>query len=543
MKNFNVPKSLLSILIAGSFSYNTAADKINSQKPNIIYIMTDDHAFQALSCYGSDLIETPNLDRLAKEGMRFTQSFVTNSICAPSRATLLTGKYSHKNGVIDNATEFDGSQMTFPKLLQTAGYKTAMIGKWHLKSHPTGFDYWKVLPGQGSYYNPDFIEMGTQKRDTGYVTDIITNDVINWIDQNKHEENPFCVIYNHKAPHRAWWPGPDHLNTFDNKKFPIPETLFDDYSNREAAEAALMEIDSNMYLSSDLKVTPENVKKKNAYPDNNNPDRYQSYWNSLERMTKKQRIAWEEAYKNRNQEFLNQDVGSKEFVKWKYQQYMEDYLGCIAGVDDNIGRLLDYLEKNGLDENTIVVYTSDQGFYLGEHGWFDKRFMYEESLRMPLLIKYPKEIKAGSVNDKIVLNIDFAPTFLDFAEVEIPDQIQGESLRPILNGKAPANWRDEMYYHYYEYPGWHGVKRHFGIRTDRYKLIHFYYDIDQWEFFDLKKDTFELHNEIDNAQYQVIIKDMKERIKDLQIKYEDSDSLSRNYIDQWIKSGHTESPF
>ena len=531
----------LSALVVGSFGCQTAQEE-ESQRPNVIYIMTDDHAYQALSCYDSDLIETPNLDRIAEEGMRFVQSFVTNSISAPSRATLLTGQYSHKNGVIDNMKTFDGSQLTFPKLLQEAGYQTAMIGKWHLKSAPTGFDYWKVLPGQGDYYNPDFIEMGEQVRDTGYVTDIITDEVIQWI-ENTDKAKPFCVLYHHKAPHRAWWPGPDHLNTFDETTFPEPATLFDDYKNRQAAEAALMEIDSHMYLSSDLKVKPELIKNKGMYPDINHPGRFQTYQNKLGRMTDEQREAWEKAYADRNREFQEMDTRSKDFVRWKYQQYMEDYLRCIASVDDNAGRLLDYLEDNGLKENTIVVYTSDQGFYLGEHGWFDKRFMYRESLRMPLLVQYPKEVEAGSVNEDIVLNLDFAPTFLDYAGIDKPDQMQGRSLRPVLKGKTPGDWREDMYYHYYEYPSWHGVKRHYGIRSDRYKLMHFYYDIDAWEFYDLKKDSLEIHNEIDNPQYQDEIERLKARMEALRDRYGDSDSLARQYIEQWIENGYTESGF
>ena len=544
MNNLLFQGCCLSALVVGSFGCKTAPDEEKAKRPNIIYIMTDDHAYQALSAYNSDLIHTPNLDRIAENGMRFTQSFVTNSISAPSRATLLTGQYSHENGIIDNAKEFDGSQMTFPKLLQDTGYQTAMIGKWHLKSEPTGFDYWKVLPGQGSYYNPDFIEMGREIRDTGYVTDLITDEVINWIGEAKGKEEPFCVLYHHKAPHRAWWPGPDHLNTYDDKQFPEPETLFDNYKGRKAAEAALMEIDSNMYLSSDLKVKPQHVKEAGMYPDANNPNRYGAYQGSLERMTEEQKEAWNEAYKDRQQEFLEFDNRQgKDFVRWKYQQYMEDYLRCVASVDDNVGRLLDYLEANDMKENTIIVYTSDQGFYLGEHGWFDKRFMYEESLRMPLLVQYPKEVEAGSVNDDIVLNLDFAPTFLDYAGVEVPEQMQGRSLRPVLQGDTPDNWRESMYYHYYEYPAWHATKRHYGIRTDRYKLIHFYYDIDEWEFYDLEQDTNELNNEIDNPKYEETIKKLKKRMEDLREKYGDSDELSQKYIEQWIESGHTENQF
>jgi arylsulfatase A-like enzyme len=305
-----------------------------------------------------------------------------------------------------------------------------------------------------------------------------------------------------------------------------------------------MEIDSNMYLSSDLKVRPQHVKETGMYPDANHPGRYGAYNRNLNRMTQEQKKAWNKAYADRQQEFLEFDIRhGEDFVRWKYQQYMEDYLRCVASVDDNVGRLLDYLEENGMKENTIIVYTSDQGFYLGEHGWFDKRFMYEESLRMPLLVRYPKEIEAGVVNDEIVLNLDFAPTFLDYAGVEKPEQMQGRSLRPVLKGETPEAWREAMYYHYYEYPAWHATKRHYGIRTDRYKLIHFYYDIDQWEFYDLKKDSLEIHNEIDNPEYEDEIDMLKKRMKDLREKYGDSDSLSQQYIEQWIESGHTENRF
>ena len=512
------------------------------QPPNIIFIMTDDHAYQALSAYDDDLISTPNLDELAEEGMLFNQSFVINSISAPSRATLLTGQYSHKNGVIDNMKSFDTSLVTFPRLLQDAGYQTAMIGKWHLKTEPQGFDYWKVLPGQGSYYNPDFIEMGENVRDTGYVTDLITDDVIDWIGQANQDE-PFAVVYNHKAPHREWWPGPDHLNTFDDKEFPLPQTLFDEYKGRKAAEEALMAIDSNMYLSSDLKVKPKYVKERGLYPDAVHTGRYNLYNRKYNRMTDEQKEAWDKAYQERQEEFRQKDLTGKDLVEWKYQQYMKDYLRCIASVDDNIGRLMDYLEKEGLEENTIVVYTSDQGFYLGEHGWFDKRFMYEQSLRMPLIVRYPEKVKAGSVNDDIVLNLDFAPTLLDYAGVEVPEQMQGRSMKPVLEGNTPDDWRDAMYYHYYEYPAWHGVKRHYGVRTDRYKLMHFYYDIDRWEFYDLKKDSLEMHNEIDNPEYQDEIERLKKIIEEKRQKFGDSDSLQQEYLERWIDKGRTENYF
>jgi len=532
---------LISMLLS-SCKPDKKQDKEQEQPPNIIFIMTDDHAYQALSAYDDRLISTPNLDELASEGMIFNQSFVTNSISAPSRATLLTGQYSHKNGVIDNVKPFDTSLVTFPRLLQDAGYQTAMIGKWHLKTEPQGFDYWKVLPGQGSYYNPDFIEMGENVKDTGYVTDLITDDAINWIDQ-ANKDNPFAVVYNHKAPHREWWPGPDHLNTFDDKEFPLPSTLFDEYKGRKAAEQALMAIDSNMYLSSDLKVKPKYVKEKGLFPDEEHPGRYNLYDRKYNRMTDAQKEAWDKAYQDRQEEFLQQGLTGKDLVEWKYQQYMKDYLRCIASVDDNIGRLMDYLEKEGLEGNTIVIYTSDQGFYLGEHGWFDKRFMYEQSLRMPLIVRYPEKVKAGSVSDDIVLNLDFAPTLLDYAGVEIPEQMQGRSMKPVLDGNTPEDWRDAMYYHYYEYPAWHGVKRHYGVRTDRYKLMHFYYDIDQWEFYDLKKDSLEMHNQIDNPEYKDEIERLKMIMEEKREQFGDSDSIQQEYLERWIDKGRTENYF
>ena len=334
------------------------------------------------------------------------------------------------------------------------------------------------------------------------------------------------------------------MKSFDRRDLPEPETLFDDYKNRKAAEFAMMEIDSHMYVSSDLKVKPEMVKKKDIHPDMAFAERTTRRYNwNFNKLNAEQKKEWEEAYQDRYEEFRQQDPESKEFVRWKYQQYMEDYLGCVASVDENVGRLLDYLEEKGLKENTLIVYTSDQGFYLGEHGWFDKRFMYEESLRMPLMVSYPADIEAGTVNKDIVLNLDFAPTFLDYAGVEIPEEMQGRSLKPVLKGETPEDWRDAMYYHYYEYPSSHAVKRHYGIRTDRYKLIHFYYDIDAWEFYDLKQDSLEVHNEIDNPEYQDKIEELKGELDNLRNRYEDSDSLAQEYIEQWIESGRTENGF
>ncbi|MBN2594248.1 MAG: sulfatase, partial [Sedimentisphaerales bacterium] len=468
------------------------------KRPNIIFIMTDDHASHAMSCYGSKINKTPNLDRIANGGMRFTNSFCTNSICAPCRAVILTGKYSHINGVIDNREKFDGSQQTFPKLLQKAGYKTAMIGKWHLKTDPTGFDYWNVLPGQGAYYNPAMKEMGQQKKYTGYTTDIITDHALKWLKSLKPGE-PFCLMYHHKAPHRNWQPGPKYLTMYDDVTIPEPENLFDDYSTRgRAAKEQDMSIAKTM-TPNDLKLTPT---PKNLTPE--------------------QKKLWDTAYDPKNEAFKKANLQGKDLIRWKYQRYIKDYLRCIASVDDNIGRVLDYLDESGLTENTVVFYTSDQGFYLGDHGWFDKRFMYEESLRMPLLVRYPKEIKPGPVSDDIVLNLDFAPTFLDFAGVTVPADMQGESLRRILQGKTPEDWRKSMYYHYYEYPAVHSVKRHYGIRTERYKLIHFYHDIDEWELYDLKKDPKEMKNVFGDQAYADIIKELKAELMQLREKYKDT---------------------
>ena len=432
--------------------------------------------------------------------MLFKNCFCTNSICAPSRAVILTGKYSHLNGVIDNRVKFDGSQQSFPKLLQNVGYETAIIGKWHLKSEPTGFDYWNILPGQGLYYNPQFIEMGKRKRYEGYVTDIITDFCLNWL-KNRSSDKPFCLMYHHKAPHREWEPGPKHLNMYNEVEIAEPETFNDDYSSRSGAARQQQMTIAEHLNERDLKLIPPKG------------------------LTKQQLKAWNAAYEPKNKAFRDANLGGKDLVRWKYQRYIKDYLRCVASVDDNVGRVLDYLDKSGLAENTVVVYTSDQGFYLGDHGWFDKRFMYEQSLRMPLLVRYPKEIKAGSVNDDIVLNVDFAPTFLDLVGVAKPAEMQGRSLRQLLRGKTPKDWRSSMYYHYYEYPAVHMVKRHYGVRTKRYKLIHFYYDIDAWELYDLQKDPNELNNVYDNPAYADIVEQLKAELKRLRNEFKDTNQL------------------
>lgn len=507
------------IIVLSLLTFWSCAEK---EKPNILFIMSDDHTWQAISAYNSILNSTPNIDRLAKEGMLFQNSFVTNSICAPSRAVMLTGKLSHENGVIDNDVVFDGSQQTFPKLLQQAGYQTALIGKWHLKSHPTGFDYWKVLPDQGDYYHPEFIEMGQEVQDSGYVTNIITENTLQWL-ESMDVNKPFCMLMHHKAPHRNWLPEPEKVGMFNHIDFPVPETFFDKYENRgSAAREQEMSVFYDMQLSYDMKVKPKylgnHLSKEEIHIQQI------EYDNFFNRMTQAEKENWDKHYEPGNQEFYEADLSDSALAVWKYQRYMRDYLSCIASVDESIGEVLDYLEETGLAKNTIVVYTSDQGFYLGEHGWFDKRMMYEESYRTPFLIRYPKEIRAGKRNLKdMIMNLDYAATFLDFAGIEKPSDMQGESFREILNGKTPSDWRHETYYHYFEYPAIHMVKRHYGIRTQKYKLIHFYYDCDEWELYDLEKDPAEMNNEYNNPAYADIKQDLFTRLQKLREEYNDTD--------------------
>ena len=486
------------------------------RRPNILFIMSDDHAWQAISSYDGRYNQTPHIDRIGREGVRFENSFCTNSICAPSRATLLTGQYSHRNGQIDNAQTFDGAQVTFPKLLQSAGYETALVGKWHLKSDPTGFDYWNVVPDQGHYYNPDFIEMGSPVRREGYATDLITTMALDWL-TGRGGDRPFCLLLHHKAPHRNWLPAPRHLQLYRGVRFPVPDNYFDDYAGRAAASQQEMEIARDLMLHYDLKIPllPHEAATAAGKTD-------EAYWRSgFERMTPEQRAAWESAYAPVIADFRARQPQGRELALWKYQRYMEDYLATIAGVDENVGRVLDYLDATGQSQDTLVVYTSDNGFYLGEHGWFDKRFMYEESLRIPLLVRYPREIAPVVNRTGMVLNVDFAPTFLDYAGVEPPAAMQGASLRPILAGSRPGSWRDSIYYHYYEYPGVHSVKRHYGVRTRRYKLIHFYADIDAWELYDLEQDPHEMHNLYHEPALARIAGDLKAELQRLQEFYQD----------------------
>jgi arylsulfatase A-like enzyme len=521
-----------------SLIFNSCQDSEQNstiKPPNIIFIMTDDHAAQAISAYGhplSRLAPTPNLDRIAKEGAIFINNFCTNSICGPSRAVILTGKHSHINGFRMNGEIFDGSQITFPKILQEAGYTTALIGKWHLHGFPEGFNYWKILNDQGNYYNPQFIQIQDTANidkefvnstphwsidmvDTaivhGYATDLITDYAIDYIDKIKNDNQPFMVMVHHKAPHRNWMPALRHLNLYDSVKFPLPENYFSRHEGQQAAQEQQQTIYKDMYEGHDLKMTVG----KGSSELSHNP------WKTdFERMTKEQREVWDKAYQSKNDAMHDANLTEKELAEWKGQRYLQDYLATIASVDEGVGKILDYLEENNLAENTIVVYTSDQGFFLGEKGWFDKRFMYEESLRMPLMIMYPAGIRKGTVINALTQNLDFAQTFLDFAQAKIPEDMQGKSLKLLLEGKVnDEDFRDAVYYHYYDFPAFHMVKKQYGVRTNRYKLIHFYDDIDTWELYDLKSDPNENTNLINDGRYQSIKEKLLITLDSLQTVY------------------------
>jgi arylsulfatase A-like enzyme len=513
----NIFKTIL-LIFAAMAIINCSPQKQETQRPNILFIMSDDHAFQAISAYGHGLNKTPNIDRLAEEGAIFTRACVTNSICAPSRAVLLTGKHSFLNGKVDNMFPFDWNQPNFPKLMQVNGYQTAMIGKIHLDGIPQGFDFSMVLPGQGEYYNPDFLINGERVRKEGYCTEIITETMLDWLKNKRDQNKPFCALYHQKAPHRNWLPAPKYVNLYDDITFDPPANFFDDYNGRgRAAREQEMEIDGHAQWGHDFKLIVD--------PNGDST----GFIRDLNRMNPEQRTNWMNAYESENQEFLAKNLQGKELAIWKYNRYIKDYLRTIKSVDDGVGEVLNYLEEAGLAENTIVIYTSDQGFYLGEHGWFDKRFMYEESFRTPLLVRFPKEIKPGTKIDKLVQNLDFAPTFLDYAGIEVPEDMQGESFRDLVSGKT-SEWRDAVYYTYYEYPSVHMVKRHYGVATDRYKLMHFYYDIDEWEMYDLETDPSEMKNIYNDPAYADVQKMMHQRLAELRTQYGDSDENNQKFL-------------
>jgi len=492
-------------------------EEVTQSPPNIIFIMSDDHAFQAISAYNHELgklAPTPNINRIAKNGAIFQNNFCTNSICGPSRAVILTGKHSHINGFRMNGERFDNSQPTLPKHLKNLGYETAIVGKWHLHGKPTGFDYWDILNDQGNYYNPEFIQGEDTTVVEGYATDLITDKSLEWLQQRQDGQKPFYLMVHHKAPHRNWMPALRHLNIYDSITFPLPDTYFPEFENQTAAAEQQQTIYKDMYEGHDLKMSDGHGSTDLAH----NP------WTiDFDRMTSEQRKIWDEAYLPKNNAFYEADLHGKELAEWKGQRYLHEYLATVKSVDEGIGRILDYLEETGLDENTLVVYTSDQGFYLGEHGWFDKRFMYEESMKMPLLMQLPGVIEPGTNIDALVQNLDFAPTFLDMAGGrQYTVNMQGESFRGLLEG-TQNNFKDAVYYHYYDFPAFHMVKRQYGVRTDRYKLIHFYDDIDEWEFYDLEKDPKELYNAINDEEYKDIVTFMHKKLDSLQTYYKVTD--------------------
>ena len=480
----------------------------DNRRPNILFIFSDDHAYQAISAYGSKLAQTPNIDRIANEGALLQNCLVTNSICGPSRATLLTGKYSHQNGYKLNEKKFDISQEIFPRLLQQGGYQTAWIGKWHLGSLPQGFDYWNILPGQGHYYNPDFInQLNDTVKASGYVTNIITRFSLDWLSQ-RDTSKPFCLVIGEKATHREWLPDLPDLGAFDDKVFPLPPDFYDDYAGRIAAQQQDMTIGKTMRLREDLKVHADYTKDA-----------------VYKRLSPEQKQVFAGYYEDKiSREFDTHHYTGRELVKWKYQRYLKDYLSTAKSLDRNIGELLDYLDRTGLAHNTIVIYASDQGFYLGEHGWFDKRFMYEESMRTPFVIRYPGVIEPGTKLSQLVLNVDWAPTLLNFAGVPVPADMQGSSFLPLLQRQPHTSWRQEAYYHYYEFPQPHHVFPHFGIRTQQYKLIRFYGGADSWELFDLHKDPHELHNIYHAKAAQPTVRTLRKKLAALIAQYHDDEA-------------------
>jgi arylsulfatase A-like enzyme len=491
----------------------------SQQRPNVIYIMSDDHDNDAISAYNKQFISTPNIDRLAKEGMKFNKAFVGNSICSPARATLLTGQHSHKNGVKDNFTRFDSSKTTVAHVLGNEGYQTALIGKWHLHSYPAGFDYWKILPGQGIYYDPRMITMsGDTITEKGYATEVITDQAIQWLN-NIDIHKPFALFLHHKAPHRNFVPALKHLEQFHTKVFPEPATLYNDTAGHGSAwHIQTMGILPVMKLCGDLKVDPQYLSDiPELKPDANDIATYNAIMN---RMPADQRERFKEIYSERGKMIREKKLSGKELLKYKYQWYMQDYLACIASIDESVGHILDYLDKNELTNNTAVIYTSDQGFYLGENGWFDKRFAYDVSMQTPLVVRWPGHIKSNSESNTLVQNIDYAPTILDITGTKVPEWMQGISVKSLLTGKQKSLPRKYLYYHYYEFSKDHTVIPHLAIRGDQYKLIYFY-TVNEWELYDLKKDTAEQHNLIALPKFQTTIKQLKTELNKLRDLYDD----------------------
>ena len=518
MKRFAFALSFLAVFVGSAL----AADR-----PNIVFIFSDDHAPHAIGAYDGWLKSvnpTPNIDKLAAEGMLFKNSFCTNSICGPSRAVIMTGKHSHKNGFMNNGNSFNWNQQTFPKLLRKAGYTTALYGKSYLKGKPQGFDDWKVLPGQGLYYNPDMITSTGKKMIEGHCTDVVTNLAVEWLKEGRDASKPFMLMVQHKAPHRNWMPARRHLHLYDDIVIPEPATLFDRWmDNAKPARYQELEIDRHMHMQFDLFV---DLTKDFDGKDEKYKDFDRSAWRNMQRMTQEQLADWHAAYDPKDAEFHKLNPKCDDLVRWKFQRYAKNYLRCIKGVDESVGTLMKTLEELGVDDNTIVIYSSDQGFYIGDHGWFDKRWMYEESLKMPLIVKWPGVTKAGSKSEQMVQNLDYGETFLDVAGAEIPAKMQGKSLVPLLKGETPSDWRKSIYYHYYEYPSDHMVPRHYGVRTETHKLMKFYQFGEEWEFYDLEKDPDELTNEYNNPAYADKIAEVRAELDRLRTLYDDNTNVA-----------------
>ena len=516
-------RALVVVLLV--FVANTSSAAETASRPNIVFIFSDDHAPHAIGAYNGWLKSvnpTPNIDALAASGMLFRNSFCTNSICGPSRAVIQTGKHSHKNGFMNNGNSFDWNQQTFPKLLQQAGYATAIFGKSHLKGAPQGYDDWKVLPGQGLYYNPDLITPEGRVRVEGHCTDVVTDLAVEWLTEGRDGEKPFMLMVQHKAPHRNWMPALRHLPLYADTQMPEPNTLFDKWhDNAPPARFQELEIDRHMHLNFDLFVdlTPD----FDGLAQEGGTDR--SAWQNMKRMSPEQLAAWRAFYGPEDEAFHQAKLSADGLVRWKYQRYVKNYLRCVRGVDESVGTIMQTLEDLGLSENTVVIYSSDQGFYIGDHGWYDKRWMYEESLKMPLIVKWPGVTEAGAVNNDLVQNLDYAETFLEMANATIPDDMQGKSLVPLLAGETPDDWRKSIYYHYYEYPSVHMVPRHYGVRNERYKLMHFY-QFGEWEFYDLETDPDELQNLYENPDYADEIAAMKVELERLRTHYQDDSDVA-----------------
>lgn len=512
------------LFAAGEDSQEPAAPKA-AERPNVLFVFSDDHAPHAIGAYRPHLPHgawmngvdtTPNIDQLAAQGMVFTRSFCGNSICGPSRATILTGKHSHLNGFRRNGNKFDGDQWTFPKDLQASGYSTAMIGKWHLNSDPQGFDHWEVLPGQGHYYNPVLRSEKGKRTVEGHCTDIVTDLAIDWLNEAARKDEPWMLMCQHKAPHRTWMPAGRHLDLWADEDLPVPPTLFDDHADdAPGALTSQMSIENHMELFYDLFVTT----KDGTVPEGGSALDASGYRN-IARMTDEQRAVWDAAFGPRNAAFHEANLEGEDLVRWMHQRYLKNYLRCVRGVDDSIGRLTKWLEEKGLAENTIVIYCSDQGFYLGDHGWYDKRWMYEESLMMPFIVRWPGQVEAGSICDALIQNIDYAPTFLEVAGLDTPNAVHGESLLPLMRGETPEDWRDAIYYRYFEFPGPHQVAKHYGIRTANAKLMYFH-DLDAWEQYDLVKDPDELHNIFGQPGAAPVAAELAVRLGELRAQYGD----------------------